>query len=292
LKSNQPESGTTATSAGGNARAGFLFVWPSKKMQTHQQFLRGPFPDRVGRQILVALVCAFFLGAHPVFADDSAGGTEQPANASNYFLVGIAQIDGISYASLVDRQTNYHYLLSTAKSDEGLVLTSIADDGATVKKDGVAIFLKLGCAASLDQSNSTSSSLSLTNSQPTPLSVSVANLKPPPGASLPLAFQARDAKGLHLTDDQKATLTRLQQNFVDAINGTGSSAAGSTASGLEGNNPTPPAGNQTTTLVDPMTMSPAQQLKNWRAAQLQSDAIFIMEFGTQAFEAAQLSTSN
>ncbi len=60
-------------------------------------------------RLMAALTLAFL--SHPALADDSSG-------AFSYTLVGIAEFDGISYASLVDQQTGDHFLLTTAKKSE------------------------------------------------------------------------------------------------------------------------------------------------------------------------------
>jgi hypothetical protein len=68
----------------------------------------------------------------------------------DYSLVGIAEIDGISYASLIDKQSQEHFLLCSDKPDRGLTLISIkrgqdtSDTTAIIqKKDGESITLKL-----------------------------------------------------------------------------------------------------------------------------------------------------
>lgn len=67
----------------------------------------------------------------------------------DYMLVGIANVEGISYASVVERQSQEHFLISTDKPTRGLTLTSITrghdgqDTYATVQKDGQPITLKL-----------------------------------------------------------------------------------------------------------------------------------------------------
>jgi hypothetical protein len=67
----------------------------------------------------------------------------------DYYLVGIAVIDGVSYASVIERQNQEHFLISTDKPSRGLTLTSInrSRDGtntyAVVQKDGQSMTLKL-----------------------------------------------------------------------------------------------------------------------------------------------------
>jgi hypothetical protein len=72
-------------------------------------------------------------------------GEESP----DYFLVGIANLEGISYASVIERQNQEHFLISTDKANRGLTLKSInrSQDGAgtfaEVLKDGQTLTLKL-----------------------------------------------------------------------------------------------------------------------------------------------------
>ena len=74
------------------------------------------------------------------------GGTD---SSPDYFLVGIATVGGISYASVIERQSQDHYLISTDKATRGLTLTSItrghngSDTFAVVQKNGQSITLKL-----------------------------------------------------------------------------------------------------------------------------------------------------
>jgi hypothetical protein len=80
-----------------------------------------------------------------VATSEASGGESSP----DYFLVGIANIDGISYASVIERQHQDHFLISTDKPVRGLTLTSItrghniSDTYAVVQKNGQSITLKL-----------------------------------------------------------------------------------------------------------------------------------------------------
>jgi len=77
------------------------------------------------------------------------------SDSPDYSLVGIAEIDGVSYASLVEKQNNEHFLVSSDKSVRGLMLTSIirnpnsSDTSAVVQKDGRTITLKLEQASTM-----------------------------------------------------------------------------------------------------------------------------------------------
>lgn len=124
------------------------------------------------KYLFLALAASLALTAQPVRADDPvvpgegfpasryealwtkspfavATSDEVAESSPDYFLVGIANIDGISYASVIERQSQEHFLISTDKPARGLTLTSItrSQDGsntyAVVQKDGQSITLKL-----------------------------------------------------------------------------------------------------------------------------------------------------
>jgi hypothetical protein len=79
----------------------------------------------------------------PFAVATSEAGPESP----DYMLVGIANVEGISYASLIDAHNQDHFLISSDKPTRGLTLTSITrshdDTYAAVQKDGQSITLKL-----------------------------------------------------------------------------------------------------------------------------------------------------
>lgn len=124
------------------------------------------------KNLLLALAAGLVLTSQSVRADDPAVPTAAfPASryealwtkspfavataeavtdtSPDYFLVGIANADGISYASVIERQNQEHFLISTDKPNRGLTLTSIThshdglDTFASVQKDGQLITLKL-----------------------------------------------------------------------------------------------------------------------------------------------------
>lgn len=74
---------------------------------------------------------------------------EGTATSPDYMLVGLANVDGISFASLIDRQSQEHFLISSDQETRGLKLSSItrshdgSDTFAVVQKDGQSITLKL-----------------------------------------------------------------------------------------------------------------------------------------------------
>jgi hypothetical protein len=68
----------------------------------------------------------------------------------DYMLVGFANIDGVSYASIIERQSPQgHYLISSDKPVKGLTLKSItigkngSDTYAVINRNGQEITLKL-----------------------------------------------------------------------------------------------------------------------------------------------------
>jgi len=79
-------------------------------------------------------------------ATPEAGGVEA---SPDYLLVGIANAEGTSYASLIERQSQEHFLVSTDKPARGLTLVSItrghngSDTLAVFQKNGQTITLKL-----------------------------------------------------------------------------------------------------------------------------------------------------
>jgi hypothetical protein len=93
-----------------------------------------------------------------------------------------------------------------------------------------------------------------------------------------------------LTDEQKATLKQLRQDFINAVNGTGGGGAIADASApASSNSPSananiPVASSQNATTAD-------QQLQNWIRAQEHSDEMFRMLYGYQAFNAYTASSS-
>ena len=122
----------------------------------------------------LTLVAITFLAAQPLRADDpvlpesgfpasryEALWTKSPFavatpetgagdSSPDYFLAGIANIDGISYASLIEtKPPQKHFLISTAQPVDGLTLVSItqghngSDTFVVLLKDGQQITVKL-----------------------------------------------------------------------------------------------------------------------------------------------------
>ncbi len=124
--------------------------------------------------LFLAAVGALTLAVTPGFADDavlpaksfpashyetlwtkspfSVATPEDADTSPDYTLVGITQLEGVAYASVVDAHTQDHFVISTAKTVQGLKLTSIthsrngSDTFAAVVKDGQTLTLKLQSA--------------------------------------------------------------------------------------------------------------------------------------------------
>ena len=69
--------------------------------------------------------------------------------SSDYSLVGVAQNGGVSYASVVSKQNQEHFLVSSNKPINGLTLVSVtrghdsSDTSVVMQKDGQTITLKM-----------------------------------------------------------------------------------------------------------------------------------------------------
>lgn len=74
---------------------------------------------------------------------------EAVADSPDYSLVGVTQLDGVAYASIVQKQNSDHFLISSETENKGMVLKSITrskegdDTFATVQKDGQILTLRL-----------------------------------------------------------------------------------------------------------------------------------------------------
>jgi len=70
----------------------------------------------------------------------------------DYTLVGITQLEGVAYASVIDTHSGDHFLISSEKAIKGMKLISITrshngtDTFASVQKDGQPLNLKLQSA--------------------------------------------------------------------------------------------------------------------------------------------------
>jgi hypothetical protein len=72
---------------------------------------------------------------------------DDTTQSAEYSLVGVAQIDGVSYANLVEKQNQNHFLISSDKTINGLMLTAVTHRGgdiyATITHNGEVLSLKL-----------------------------------------------------------------------------------------------------------------------------------------------------
>ena len=218
--------------------------------------------------------------------------SDSPVDTSHLTLVGIAEANGTTYASLVDAQTGKHFIPSSRSADNGLELVSVREgEDAVIRQNGQSFVLKLGWP------DGTGSEV---NDVPRPEASPIAQYiprpgtdpnappTPPPGEKLPLVFQARDLSSFDLTDAQKGIISRLRQQFVAAVSG-GAGSAGSSAAVLAG--ATVDAAPDTVTPVSSPPVAPpsaADPIPRWESAQEQSDDIFKMLFGYQAFNAYEM----
>lgn len=76
---------------------------------------------------------------------------EAASGSADYSLVGLAQFDGVSYASLVEKPSGEHFVLASDKPVRNLTLVSIAhrSDGpiATIRQNGEILTLRLETTA-------------------------------------------------------------------------------------------------------------------------------------------------
>jgi len=215
---------------------------------------------------------AFLLATGVVRAD----GTVSPANLT---LVGVAQADGVTYASVVDAQTGEHFLPSTRAADGGVELLEVtAEQDAVIRQNGQSYVLKLGWP----QGTGTAGNV------PPPVPVAQAISRdptapppPPPGAKLPLVFQSGDLKRFHLTDAQKAAILQLRQQFLAAIAGDPAPGATTSPSAVTAHSSTTAA--TATDSGDASSTSATPWFQDWPSAQEESDARFKMLFGYEAF---------
>ena len=207
-------------------------------------------------------------------------------NVSQLTLVGIAEVDGVTYASLYDAANGKHFLTSSKDAYDGLELVSVAEqESATIRQDGQTFLLRLSWPSGAVP---VAGEVTVAQEIPLPGSVEATAPRPPEGANLPLVFQVGDLAKLNLSDGQKATIVRLRQQFVAAVGGGSGGTvnqAGATVSEQDVAAPTTlPAGplSPTTAPVDP-------PYQNWLTAQEKSDAEFVMLFGQEAFNLSQMS---
>ncbi len=263
--------------------AGFL------RLPMHRTSLFSARILHAARLLAVTGALSLFLALQPLPADTSIS-TAASAPSFPYALVGVSRFDGVSYVNLLDRQTGEHWLLATNQPVKGLVLDSVLTDSATsgpsaiVRYAGEPLLLKLDGSAT-----PASATLPPSVVPPSPYPVNSASnattnlpIQPPAGASLPLVFAAIDPKKITLTAEQQQELNQLRQGFLNAV-GASTSNNATTATATDQANSTASA-----SIAPATTPLAAASLRNWTKAQQQSDDLFRMRFGTQAFLAYQL----
>jgi hypothetical protein len=71
---------------------------------------------------------------------------DAPAASEDYQVVGLAQFDGVSYASLIDKQTHEHFVLASDKPQRNLTLVSVSHDAkgasAVIQRNGEILTLQ------------------------------------------------------------------------------------------------------------------------------------------------------
>ena len=103
---------------------------------------------------------------------------EAVQGSPDYQLVGIAQFDGVSYASLIESQTGQHFLLSSEKPVRGLTLISVTrGQGSSLNQ---AVVQKDGQPITLQQDTSTAGPGAMTG--PVPTNAPMVQPLPAPGA--------------------------------------------------------------------------------------------------------------
>jgi len=209
-------------------------------------------------------------------------------DVSRLTLVGIAEVDGVTYASLYDAANGKHFLTSSKDAYNGLELVSVASpESATIRQDGQTFLLRLswpsGAVPVADETPAPVAQII-----PLPGSVEATAPKPPEGAKLPLVFQTGDLAKLNLSDDQKTAISRLRQQFVAAVGGGSAAPVTSTVPTVapQDSAVTSPLGTSSPVAATPAVTDPPYQ--NWLTAQEKSDAEFVMLFGQEAFNLSQM----
>jgi hypothetical protein len=72
--------------------------------------------------------------------------TPEVAASQDYDLVGLAEFDGVAYVSLVDKQTQEHFVLTNEKPMKNLRLISVhpgvKGGSAVIERDGIRLVLE------------------------------------------------------------------------------------------------------------------------------------------------------
>ena len=167
------------------------------------------------------LVVASFLAA-PITVSANAA-PESSATDPNYALVGLAQVDGVTYACLLDLKKNEHFVLSNKITHNGLRLVSVGPTNASV----LSIVVRQGdTLVTLDLGKGSGTAMATAATSPQiPLPNESESLPPvPAGAHLPLLFRVSAAE-VSLNDGQKAAVQQLRQDFIEQVKTDGSTGS-------------------------------------------------------------------
>jgi len=208
-------------------------------------------------------------------------------DVSQLTLVGVAEADGVTYASLYNAQNGEHFLTSSKDSDNGLELVAVAsNESATIRQNGQTFLLRLSWPNAAEPVD-VEAAASIVQDVPLPGSVEATAPKPPEGGRLPLVFQVGNLAKLNLSDEQKAVIARLRQQFAGAVGGGSAAVASPAASTVSGQDTASPTTAATRSLA-PVSAPVDLPYQNWLTAQEKSDAQFVMLFGEQAFNLSQM----
>ncbi|MCE0483754.1 MAG: hypothetical protein LV479_05900 [Methylacidiphilales bacterium] len=196
---------------------------------------------------------------------------EASQTSSQYQLVGIAKIDDVAYANLIDSQNGSHFLLFTTQPKRGLKLISVelprggSPARAILEKDGRQLCLEMEV-----KTNGLAAFSPASSTAPTPDAIAapgrftnVTALVPPEGGTLPLVFQPVDTSKVHFTEEQVAVINQLRQDFSSVV-----------SSGANGKRTTNTTGN----------LAPTQ---TWQTAQEQNDERLETMLGSDAYSQYQ-----
>ena len=172
---------------------------------------------------LLAALCAFAPAA-PGRADSNPASVPPD---SSYALVGLAKVDGIVYACLLDRVKNEHFVLSNQITHDGLSLVSVSPLDASVlsivvRKGPRTLTLGLGGGEPpLSTTASTQTTITTVKSASPDRALSLPT--PPRGAPLPLLFRA-SASEIALDANQQTAVKQLRGDFIEQVRANPASA--------------------------------------------------------------------
>jgi hypothetical protein len=260
-------------------------------------------------RFIASVIAAFTISFGFAMANDSTAACVSPEQDFTYSLAGIARIDGISYASFIERPTKKTVLLSPGNSVEGWTLLSVAGENDSsgpsviIQKDDVALQLIVDSFTSEFVPRRVSIQSLARQTVPVSSLDFVLPPTPPSGGALPLIFQPIDPQkiNLNLSAEDVQVINQLRRDFVKAVNGTSqattsvasanSATDNSTGAQLTGNDAGANAQSVSGTSASGQTM-PAQQLKAWKRAQNESDQLLRTLLGWQGFSEYQQSLAN